>query len=198
MSYSTSTSTVYTTETYSTATAVTQDKQTGDFFTIDMTPQWYYENSEGGTLFFRKEVVITWRVRNISTRRMSNVTVAMRFLHNGKWTNPIVMQAGDLEPSESTLFTKRAGVDVQLDQTSEPYFYQATAFAQTPITTTRTFTSLYTRTFTSAVVPAATATETRPAVEFPALPWAWIVLLALLALVAAVSLAVRRKNSRTK
>lgn len=193
----TSTSFSYSTETYSTITGVTQDKLNGSIFSIEMDPIWYYSVEPEGPhhwdiiRYYQKEVRVTWRIRNVSNKRMENISVAMRFLHRGNWTQPIIMKAGNLEPGESTYFTKLASIEVQLDETSEPYFYYIAASTPAIVTTVRTFTSFY---IWTAVSSSATSTGTRPPSQEQSFSWLWLVALALAAFVAVLLLIVRQRS----
>ncbi len=189
---STSTSLGYTTQTYSTMTTVTQDRLSGNLFVVEMTPKWYeYVDSPRGDYpgirFYQREVILTYRIRNISGTRMTNVAAAMRFLFRGQWTQQIVMKAGDLEPEESTYFTKVAPTEVQLDETAEPQFSYISASTPAVITTMRTITSLYAVTFTTV----------EPYSQDQGFPWAWPLAAAIVAAVALIVFAVMRKRSES-
>lgn len=101
------------------------------------------------------------------------------------------MKAGNLEPGESTYFTKLASIEVQLDETSEPYFYYIAASTPAIVTTVRTFTSFY---IWTAVSSSATSTGTRPPSQEQSFSWLWLVALALAAFVAVLLLIVRQRS----
>ena len=203
VSLSTSTSVRYTTEVYPTTSIVVQNRIDGGQFSIEMTPVWYELRDLGRwrgdwvLRYYPKEVVLTWRITNVSNKRMSNITVAMRFLHSGNWTQPIIMSAGDLEPSESTFFTRRSKIEVQLDETSEPYFYYVAASVATSATTTRALTSLYISTI---VLTSTSYTATTGSLQGEAASITWMLVVFSLTLIAVASAVVvyLKRNARTR
>ncbi len=180
ISLSTYSSVIYTTEVYYTTSSVTQNQLNGGSFNVEMIPVWYDIVHYGGGLmifrYFQKEVQLTWQITNVSSRRMNNVTVAMHFLHRGDWTRPVVISAGDLEPNEATIFTRRSTTEIQLDTTSEPYFYYIAGSVATSDTTTRALTSLYVISATMATSSYTATVRDLPGMT-ASMTWMWIVAL---------------------